>query len=297
MNSLVRAFLFCLLSWANANPVAREDFAARNLRTIERIYNLTVYPFNLPIIQKGASAVPPDLFSDKVVGRVTPVGNFTGFTDSIEYFFGLAPTPDTNAVGFAFWRADVTEFSSQCPEIASSVVNLRTAKIGKDGKIVPNSGYETTLKQIAFFKFDSAGKVIAYDAWIPNLQRWTEIANGIPFDSALVGYALPAVLCPQIQKRCTGQNSQFNNSASCILRLGQKPTGHFDEAWGDNMVCRLIHFQLTAVRPEAHCPHVGNLGGNAPNNWKCVDTTYDDSYTDDEALFGSKTPFKCATST
>lgn len=92
--------------------------------------------------------------------------------------------------------------------------------------------------------------MIAYDAYIPNLQRWTEIANGIPFGSSLVGIGLPIALCPQIQKRCTGANQQYSSSAGCIATLEAKKTGDFNEAWGDNMVCRLIHFQLTIVRPE-----------------------------------------------
>jgi hypothetical protein len=84
----------------------------------------------------------------------------------------------------------------------------------------------------------------------PNLQRWTKIANRIPFGSSLVKRGLPAALCPQIQKRCTGPNLQLDNTASCIYRLESKPTGDFNEAWGDNMVCRMIHFRLTIVRIE-----------------------------------------------
>jgi hypothetical protein len=70
---------------------------------------------------------------------VIPVGNFTGFVDSIEYLFGLAPTPDTNGAGIDFYRADVTEFSSQYPEIASSVVNLRTGKMDLNGTYIPDT--------------------------------------------------------------------------------------------------------------------------------------------------------------
>lgn len=104
--------------------------------------------------------------------------------------------------------------------------------------------------QIAFWKFNEKGEVIAYDAWIPNLQRWTEISNGVNFGSSVVGVALPIAICPQIQKRCNGTNEQYSSTAACIAKLETKKTGDFNEAWGDNMVCRLIHFQLTIVRPE-----------------------------------------------
>lgn len=104
--------------------------------------------------------------------------------------------------------------------------------------------------QIGFWKFNEKGEVTAYDAWIPNLQRWTEIANGVNFGSSIVGTGIPLAICPEIQKRCKDGNEQFANSLDCMAKLEMKPTGHFDEAWGDNMVCRLIHFQLTIVRPE-----------------------------------------------
>lgn len=202
------------------------------------------------------------------------MGNFTDFTESIEYFFGLAPTPDTNAAGIAFHKAEVSEFTSGCPEIASSVVNLRTGKMDLNGTYHPGTKFDTTLKQvrehqrtviivwlitvqIAFFKFNEKGEVIAYDAWIPNLQRWTEISNGVNFGSSLVGWGLPVALCPEIQKRCKDANQQFPSTPECIMSLESKKTGDFNEAWGDNMVCRLIHFQLTIVRPEVRV--MGNL--------------------------------------
>ncbi|TLD18695.1 hypothetical protein E2P81_ATG11605 [Venturia nashicola] len=296
MSLLWTSFFLSFALAAVASPVQQEDWKARNLATIEKIYNLTVYPYNRAIVDKGESEVPPGIFAKKVVGRVTPVGNFTDFTESIEYFFGLAPTPDTNAAGIAFHKAEVSEFTSGCPEIASSVVNLRTGKMDLNGTYIPNTKYETTLKQIAFFKFNEKGEVIAYDAWIPNLQRWTEIANGVNFGSSVVGWGLPVALCPEINKRCKDTNKQFQSTTDCVSKLEAKPTGSFDEAWGDNMVCRLIHFQLTIVRPEIHCPHVGPKGGAPPKNFKCVNTSYDDSYTDDVALFGSKNPFKCGAS-
>lgn len=79
---------------------------------------------------------------------MTPVGNFTDFTESIEYFFGLAPTPDTNGGSLAIHKAEVTEFTSGCPEIASSVVNLRTGKVDLNGTHTPGTKAESTLKQV-----------------------------------------------------------------------------------------------------------------------------------------------------
>jgi hypothetical protein len=66
------------------------------------IYNLTIYPDQLPILEQGAAAgVPPGLFNENATGRVDPVGKFTGFEDSIEYFFALAPVPQGNSASVA----------------------------------------------------------------------------------------------------------------------------------------------------------------------------------------------------
>jgi len=116
------ALVFC-------GPVKCPDFAQRNLNTIQSIYNLTIYPNNLAIIQGGSSAVPSGLFNENATGRITPIGNFSGFADSIEYFFGLAPVPQPPAYG-AIYQAELAEFQSACPEVATSTVYLRTANFG-----------------------------------------------------------------------------------------------------------------------------------------------------------------------
>ena len=95
----------------------------------------------------GSTAVPPGLFNEKATGRITPLGNFTGFVDSIEYFFGLVPTPDPPAY-LAISAADVVSFTSGCAEVAASVVYL-TISVYNPG--APNHGqFRTKLKQVSF---------------------------------------------------------------------------------------------------------------------------------------------------
>lgn len=122
-----------------------EDFAQRNLNTIRKIYNTTIHPNNEAFIAAGASAIPPGLFNANASGRITPVGNFSGFEDSVEYFFGLTPLPQ--APLWATWtEASIVSFTSGCPEVASSVV------YGKTTGVNPNAGsygqYITTIKQV-----------------------------------------------------------------------------------------------------------------------------------------------------
>lgn len=146
--------LALILSSTTASPQngngrgGQPGWAARNLDTIQKIYNLTLYPNQLPILSGGGKAVPPGLFDiEKVRGRVSPVGNFTDFEDTIEvrvfplkslvleltpwdkqYFFGLAPVPDpNNPRSIALTRAEIVAFQSSCPEVAASTVYLHTS--------------------------------------------------------------------------------------------------------------------------------------------------------------------------
>ena len=36
---------------------------------------------------------------------------------------------------------------------------------------------------------------------------------------------------------------------------------------------------------KIHCPHVGPIGGNGPDNYKCVDIDYNTEYFADEKLY------------
>jgi len=124
-----------------------EDFRARNLHTIQSIYNLTTFPRNVPILTNGTDEVPRGLFSANATGRISPIGNFTGFADSAEYFFALTNIPSEQNGFTAFFDADVVAFTSECPEVATSVVYLNTSSLDPDtGR--PTSNDFFALKQV-----------------------------------------------------------------------------------------------------------------------------------------------------
>lgn len=119
----------------------------RNFKTISNIYNLTVYPHQVPIILGGAAGVPPGLFSQNVSGRVDPVGDFVGFEDSIEYFFALAPLPQGNVASAAITSYKIAEFSSACLDVAASVTYLYTSVVNPGS---PDNGKALApLKQVS----------------------------------------------------------------------------------------------------------------------------------------------------
>lgn len=285
--TLACAALACLLPAASARP-ARPCYEQRNLRTISSIYNLTVYPNQIPVIASGGPGVPKGLFNANVTGRIDPVGKFVGFQDSIEYFFALAPIPGPATNNVAITGFQITEFSSGCADVATSVVYLYCSIYapGQPGHGTPVA----PLKQVAFWKFDQNGAVEKYDAWIPNLNNWVQSTTGLQLSNPQVQGGSIQQLCATTQQRCTGANQQWASFDECVATLSARRYGDYNEAWGDNIVCRSIHIFLTLARPEHHCPHVGPTGGG-----KCVDVPYGQDYFTDEALYGDPVgeTFKC----
>ncbi|KAJ7132669.1 hypothetical protein C8R46DRAFT_923951, partial [Mycena filopes] len=232
---------------------------------------VTIFPANAQIIARGAAAVPAGLFNVNATGRITPVGEFFGFNDSIEYFFGLAPLPSGVAPNGAITNATLVQFTSGCPQVAASTVYLTISTINPDNSTGP---FITALKQTAFWHFDEDGAVLKYEAWIPSVDRFVNALNG-PDGGDFYGPAGMNATIQQIcglqAQTCVGADTVYADTATCIQTLAAKPFGRFDETWGDNVVCRRIHVLLTKFRPAVHCPHVGPTGGG-----KCVDVAYND---------------------
>ncbi|KAJ6567012.1 hypothetical protein B0H19DRAFT_1209699 [Mycena capillaripes] len=238
---------------------------------------VTVFPNNVPVIASGGSAVPAGLFNQTATGRVTPVGEFIGFQDSIEGF------PSNSA----FTNATLVEFTSGCAEVAVSTTYLTVSTINPDNSTGP---FITALKQIAFWRFDAEGAVLKYDAWIPDLDLYTTVAHGFDVYTPSAMNNTIQQICQLQAQTCIGNNTMYSDVPDCVQTLAAKPFGRSDEAWGDNVVCRMIHVVLTKIRPEVHCPHVGPTGGG-----KCINVAYNDVYFNDQFLFDAQLgrPFTC----
>lgn len=115
-----------------------------------------VYPRNNLAIQTQGGSVSA-LFDPGAKGRISPLGNFTGALDSIEYFYGLAPSPQTNPAGLGIFEAEVVEFTSGCAEVATSLVYLKAGQVNNvTGTLLPGSPV-TILKQVSISKFCCSG--------------------------------------------------------------------------------------------------------------------------------------------
>ncbi|KAJ7491371.1 hypothetical protein B0H11DRAFT_2277873 [Mycena galericulata] len=135
---------------SNSSGASEPHWYKRNQNTIQAIYNLTIFPANAKIIAEDSSAVPAGLFNINATGRVTPVGEFFGFQDSIEYFFGLAPLLSGVLPNGAITNATLVEFTSGCPEVVTSTVYLTVSTINPENS---TGAYITALKQVRIIPF------------------------------------------------------------------------------------------------------------------------------------------------
>lgn len=122
---------------------------------------------------------------------------------------------------------------------------------------------------MAFWKFDKHGAVLKYDAWIPNLNNWIEASTGAQISNSQFRTQSIQQICAVTQTRCTGPNTQWESIDECASVLSQKAYGNYDEAWGDNIVCRSIHLVLTQVRPDVSSRLVFRLSAFW---WQTADT-------------------------
>lgn len=121
------------------------NWQQRNYNTISTLYNTTIYPNNQPFIAKGLTALPKGLFNVNATGRISPVGNFSGIDDTVEYFFGL--TPPVQPPLYDTWtKAQIVSFSSGCPEVASSVVYGETTGVNPNASTFGQK--VSTVKQV-----------------------------------------------------------------------------------------------------------------------------------------------------
>ena len=99
--------------------------------------------------------------------------------------------------------------------------------------------------QVAFWKFDDAGAVLEYEAWIPSLRLFTNSSSAVQPTNAQVIQGL----CGTTQQLCQGPNAQYSSVEDCIAVLSQKPFGDTDNLWADNVTCRTVHILLARIRP------------------------------------------------
>ena len=105
-----------------------------------------------------------------------------------------------------FTSVSIHSFTSGCPEVASYATYLNATVVNPQAR--NNGAYISTLKEVAYWRFDNEGAVMYYDAWVPNLSLWVALYSGVDFTNLVVQKA--AILTnfrPQIMERCMGKES------------------------------------------------------------------------------------------
>jgi hypothetical protein len=93
---------------------------------------------------------------------------------------------------------------------------------------------------------------------IPNLNNFVGKATSL-IGTGLRGYSFVPTekqkegiyenLCQAHNLLCTKRFAQWPTKEACEVALAKKPFGIFDVVWGDNVVRRLVHVMLSAIRP------------------------------------------------
>lgn len=120
--------------------------------------------------------------------------------------------------------------------------------------------------QVAFWKFDDAGAVLEYEAWIPSLRLYVNSSSPVQPTNAQVIQQL----CGVTQNLCTGPNEQYSSVEDCIAVLSKKPFGDTDNLWADNVSCRGLHILLARIRPSVGLERLIHAG--KPTDSWIVDT-------------------------
>ena len=190
--------------------------------------------------------------SNKLIGRVQPVGTFLTPELALEYLYGLLCSipnlPPRREVAKAANLLQIT-YDSKLYRVSFKVrVDL------------------VSTKQLNFYgllAFDEKYKLCGYEAVIQNLGLTLD------FPPETHGTYIQG-LCQETQLICPVGSTveQYSSVDECttFLSAPNTPFGSYDRGDQDNVVCRLIHVELPQISPRVHCPHLGKTGGGACTN-------------------------------
>jgi len=240
-----------LLSSSGVDAVMTK-YEKRNAQQVRRILKSVVYPENLRIMEAyffRNETFPA--FDPQVRGRANPLGLFSDYALSLEYFYGLALQ---NSLAVAL----------EALVVQGNTAYARFTYILRTGP----------LPIIGFFKFNRQSQVILWDFDIINI--------GLSLDLLSPNFL---VICQTIMQFCVGSNAQYTSVDECMNFLSNDiPLGSFDRTASNSVRCREIHVMLIVWDPATHCPHVGITGGNA-----CIDTPVGQPYLPLSGLYKNKT--------
>lgn len=259
----------------------------RRMDTVVGLYEDLIYPGPKAVLSDHTNA--DHIFEQSVIkGRVTPAGYYSDFEGAIEYFYGLALTPQSRVDDIK-----VRSITASGDAVAIEVdLHFCQAPFAACDPEVPDDASNNTLRQIGFYTFNANDKVISFDLAILSLgkssnpQSEQEKAATIMGVCTVLTTAHFNVVTEQVVYggTCTDYFDGAEDfpegfpvtagdaMTNCVAYMSSIPYGTWDQPSSDTFTCRSLHSLLTPLR-SMHCMHVSVDGGG-----KCVDSDYGDFF-------------------
>lgn len=251
---------YCLDIASASAEVAKRDRCNQLEAITQYLYNLVVYPNNLPVLDDTSILEP--FVDTNADSRFTPVGEFTGFPGFVEYYYALGSTPAgfVQSIKFRSIACDnnIVHFRVEL------VFNQTLSPIGPDIKFF-------NFTHVGYFGFGPDNRVDVADITFTNMGIAADVNASAVLEVA-PGVTIPARaafvqgICQQINLFCTGANQVYDSVQDCVNFMNTIPYGSFDRANSNTFTCRIVHTGLIPRFPDMHCPHVSRGGGG-----KCID--------------------------
>lgn len=246
-------------------PSSRDETCSQYTAGVKAMFAGSVFPQNLEILEGG---LLPEIFVPEVKGRAQPLGTFSGFSNTLEYFYALTlgdyleeaalgGTPKFVVVGtdFRYIACDI----DQSLGVFSGSLHFGIPGVDSVGT-VPDSN---RLHFTGGARFNKDGKVCSYELNLNRLGMFAAASNNETKDESI------QKICLAIQFSCTGDNLQYDDYSDCVNFMNSIDYGSFDNGDLNSVNCRRLHAILALSRPDAHCSHTGKEGGG-----KCIERDY-----------------------
>ncbi|KAL8723583.1 MAG: hypothetical protein Q9225_000125 [Loekoesia sp. 1 TL-2023] len=262
--------------------------AAQPTFTFAQLWSLNKHfldNFVYPADVQQAKAINSTVFAEDVQGRVDITRTFEGRELNTEYIFGLfanlaAARPGVVTLLGVPLSYEILHFAAN-QNVVSSLTRFHFNFTALN-LVLP-------VEIDAWNTYNPLGQISQYDATFKHWQ-WTVDyllqAAGKKFGTnstqATVGLLAKVIaksICQTSMTYCNGTNTQYHSQEECEGFLtGEIRFGEAYELGKNTLLCRMVHQNMVAYRPEVHCSHIGKSGGGYCNDDKSYPQTVMENY-------------------
>lgn len=239
----------------------------------DQLWGSFVYPANV----EQARSINSSLIAEDCLGRVDLTRTFQGVELNTEYIFGLFVAGAGADAPFTLLGVpvsyEITKFAGNENIVSSSVIIQFEFEALKS--IVPNLTVPVEID--AWITYNAVGQIAQYDATFRWFEFLMDSMTGVAMQALNVTDPATVInifrqrladsVCGIHQKHCSGTNQQYDDYTQCYDTLAKRVRfGKAYELGRNTLLCRMVHMNMVALRPEVHCSHIGPSGGGM-----CVD--------------------------